>query len=131
MEGEPTAPPMYPDIESQNQAYQQPAQPVAQQPPGPSRQYAPSVIYVERTVPVQGDNQIQRDNEWGVAPLLYSASCAVFFIPFGWVIGIVALCWYSRLGRLKSHREETAYRFLNICMLVNFLLWILVIIFTA
>lgn len=72
----------------------------------------------------------QRSNETGVAPMLYFASCALFFLPFGWLIALLSICWLRRLNRPLTIPEERAFRFLYICIMVNFIWTIIFLIMT-
>ena len=123
-EGQPTN--YYPNINN-NQAAPaasypaQPAQPVPSAPQEP----APIVIEVHERAPAINQNAL------GIAPMLYAASCALFFIPFGWIFAIIAMCWYSNLSRQHTYPEKRAYRFLSICVIINFVLTILLLILTS
>ena len=116
IEGQPTR--QYPALNN-NQAA--PPAPVPSAPQEP----APIVIEVHERAPAINQNAL------GIAPMLYVASCALFFIPFGWIFAIIAMCWYSNLSRQHTYPEKRAYRFLSICVIINFVLTILLLILTS
>ena len=135
-EGYPTAPqaPAYQQQPYQQQPYQQ-QQPYPNLPPQqnipysqPSQPQEIHVIHV-RQEPVQ--QQPPPNDDLGIAPALYCACCAIFLIPFGWIIGIAAGCWVSRLSKRRqlSRSEKTATKVLHICLWVNLILTILFLIF--
>jgi len=101
-------------------------------PPYPALPQREHIIYVQpvQVQPIhQAVNPAQPQNEMGIAPALYCASCAVFFLPFGWIIGVLAACWFQRLNRPRTISEVKAYKFLNICLIVNLIFTILFLIF--
>ena len=125
IEGQPTR--QYPVLNNQQMApAPYPAQPQPIQPaPSAPQEPAPIIIQVHEREPAVNQNAL------GIAPMLYAASCALFFIPFGWIFAIIAMCWYSNLRRQHTYPEKRAYRFLSICVIINFVLTILLLIFTS
>ena len=80
---------------------------------------------------IQEEPVSERNNDLGIAPALYCASCALIFLPFGWLFALGAVCWYSRINRPKTIPEERAYRFLYICIMVNFILTLFFMIYSG
>lgn len=137
-EGYPTAPNpppqyTYPQPPQPPPQYTYPPQPpqytYPQQPPNQlqyqQRQHPPvqHVMYVN-------PQELSQENHTDISPVLYCSCCALFFIPFGWIFAIVALCWFQRLKRPKTKSEMTAYKALQICMIINIIFTIIVIIYT-
>ena len=133
IEGQQTVPsaPFQSPPQYQQPTYAQPQYPdpvinTAIQPYPPQRE---QIVYIQPIQPIQPiQYELPRD-EMGIAPALYCASCAIFFIPFGWLIGIFAACWFQRLSRPRTIPEVRAYKFLNICLIVNLIFTILFLIF--
>lgn len=95
------------------------------------QQPQPHVIQVIEVPVVERGNQPPQSHA-DMTMALYCACCAVLFIPFGVLIGLCVMCCYWQGNqREKIQREKTAYRVLQVCMVLNFIWTIFVIIFNS